>query len=90
MPLSTREGFLERIRRDAMLQRRLKEPGISEVAVAIAEAAAYEIAPEDLIATQERTPAATDLAADDIDFDGDGFPDAMNVDGKWVLKPQDA
>jgi hypothetical protein len=72
-----------------MLQRRLKEPGISEVAVAIVEAAGYEIEPEDLLATQERTPAATDLAVDDIDFDGDGVPDAMNVDGEWVLKPQD-
>jgi hypothetical protein len=83
------EGFLERNRRDALLQRRRKEPAISKVAVAIAEAAGQEIEPADQIVPLDRAPAATDLAADDIDFDGDGVPDAMNVDEKWLLKPQD-
>ena len=73
MSLLAQDAFLKRIHGHALLQRRMREPGILEVAVAMAP--------------QEPATALEGGVAEEIDLDGDGLPDAIRVDGTWVLKP---
>lgn len=87
MSTSTQDQSLKLIHRNILLQKRRREPGIRDLAVAIAQAAGYEVTPDDPIAHQAPAPSTGGVVSEEIDFDGDSFPDAIRVDGKWVLKP---
>ncbi len=85
-----KSSFLAAIHADRALQQALTQPELLDFAVRIARAAGYEVSSADLIPSPpgqaprrfEERPAAEGL---EIDFDGDGVPDAVMEGGRWIL-----
>jgi hypothetical protein len=82
--------FLAALHADRTVQQALTQPGVLDLAVRIARTAGYEVCSGDLMApppgqalqSLEERPAAEGL---EIDFDGDGVPDAVMEGGRWIL-----
>ncbi|MBD2421875.1 hypothetical protein [Cyanobium sp. FACHB-13342] len=82
--------FLAALHADRTVQQALTQPGVLDLAVRIAQAAGYEVCRGDLMApppgqalqSLEERPAAE---GQEIDFDGDGVPDAVMEGGRWIL-----
>lgn len=90
MSRAAQTTFLAALHADRSLQQALTQPGVLDLAVRIARAAGYEISSGDLMASpagqvpwslEDRPPAE----GGEIDFDGDGVPDAVMEGGRWVL-----
>jgi hypothetical protein len=86
MDSSERERFLVGIRGDRQLQDWLLDLRCLDVAVAVARAAGFEVHAAELLLDPAATAAPdTAHAGEAVDFDGDGVPDAVCREGRWVL-----
>lgn len=78
------------VHEDWRLQKALENQEIAQAAVRIAKAAGFSISVSELIRPTHDTPAtqvppSTTDELQMIDFDGDGTPDAVMKDGRWVM-----
>ena len=93
------EGFLARVRADPVLQRALQDHGVAEAAVAVARAAGFVVSTSELKGSVRHPQVGRDQEGgdggpvvgdvEDVDFDGDGIPDAVREGSRWVIPRQD-
>ena len=90
MPHPPQSSFLAALHADQAVQKALSQPGALDLAVRVARAAGYAVSSADLMSlppgqaprSLEERPATEGL---EIDFDGDGEPDAVMEGGRWIL-----
>jgi predicted ribosomally synthesized peptide with nif11-like leader len=93
------EGFLARVRADPVLQRALQDHGVAEAAVAVARAAGFVVSAAELQGSGGHPQDGRDRYGGDgrtvggdveeVDFDGDGLPDAVREGSRWVIPRQE-
>lgn len=87
---TSRDQFLKAVHDDWQLQQALENQEIAQAALKVARAAGFALSVSDLVRTTPMTPATTvqpsmDDELESIDFDGDGAPDAVLKDGRWMM-----
>jgi hypothetical protein len=90
MTRTAQTTFLAALHADRTLQQALTQPGMLDLARRIARAAGYEVSSGDLMASSSSQAASNHeegapAEGIEIDFDGDGIPDAVMEGGRWIL-----
>ena len=90
MTRTAKTTFLAALHADRTLQQALTQPGVRDLAGRIARAAGYEVSSADLMASPQSQAASNheegaSSEGIEIDFDGDGLPDAVMEGGRWIL-----
>lgn len=87
---TSRDQFLKAVHEDWQLQKALENQEFAQATLRVAKAAGFTCSISDLIRTTLTTAATTvhpsmDDELESIDFDGDGAPDAVMKEGRWVM-----
>lgn len=92
LPYGSREQFLAAVHADQQLQAALRNQETARAAIRIASAAGFEISAADLVCPSTvgpgragNTPKDQEGEGECIDFDGDGIPDAIRKDNRWII-----